>query len=260
MKKVLFLVAFILIFFTKSCKINYRDFIECGDFMYEIVTPKNDDNNESNDPFVRIMGLSEAGKEKEVIIVPQFIDGIEVKEIGSDVWGRVGEWKSENLKRVFISYLPKKMGEVFWSYCPNLEATIILVNEIPYENHIYTKTEKYITSYHCEIDNTSCMVPSEYREGSISCYYANVSYFYNYDEAPNCGYYWIDNYDYGNIISYIPENPIRGGYIFDGWYKESECINKWDFENDKLPIKIRDENNSTIYQETRLYAKWIKEE
>ena len=27
-----------------------------------------------------------------------------------------------------------------------------------------------------------------------------------------------------------------------------------------MPIKIRDENNRTIYQETRLYAKWIKEE
>ena len=259
MKKLLFIFSFVFIIFAKSCQINNYDFIESGDFMYEIVTPKNDEVD--REPFVRIMGLSETGKEKEVIIVPQFIDGMEVKEIGRKLYLTIeGDWESEKLKKVYIPFLPCKMWRVVYpDDCPNYETTLLIVNEIPYENS--TNVDVYITSYHYIVESAiGDSVPSDFRSGTPGCYFANVSYFYNYDEAPNCGYYWIDNYDYGNIISYIPENPIREGYIFDGWYKESECINKWDFENDKLPIKICDENNRTIYQETRLYAKWIKEE
>lgn len=58
---------------------------------------------------------------------------------------------------------------------------------------------------------------------------ANVSYFYNYDNAVNDGYYWIDDYDYGDKIEYIPKDPVRDGYVFSGWYKETECINRWNF-------------------------------
>ncbi len=94
-------------------------------------------------------------------------------------------------------------------------------------------------------------------------YPANVSYKWNYEEAPNSGYYWIDDY-YNEIISYIPTDPIREGYIFDGWYKEPECINKWDFDNDIVPGTewefITQSPHKTLveYQETILYAKWVE--
>ena len=51
---------------------------------------------------------------------------------------------------------------------------------------------------------------------------------------------------------------MREGYEFDGWYKESECINAWDYEADALPEVQIDEEGQEVYQETRLYAKWIK--
>ena len=94
---------------------------------------------------------------------------------------------------------------------------------------------------------------------------ANLSYMYNYNESPNNGYYFIDDYD-NELISYIPENPIRNGYIFKGWYKEAECINKWDFENDIIPEKKyinKVYSGGYIYKveykysETKLYAKWV---
>ena len=106
-------------------------------------------------------------------------------------------------------------------------------------------------------------------------YIANVSYLYNYEEAPSDGYYWVDNYD-SSLIEYIPPEPIREGYEFAGWYKEAECINKWDFSKDKTSDLYRryyepDENDSEEYKkeyyeyisthtyvETKLYAKWIK--
>ena len=175
MKKILFIISFVLIIFTKSCQIRNYDYIESGDFMYEIVTPKN--NEVDREPFVRIMGLSETGKEKEVIIVPQFIDGIEVKEIGRRFYITEGEWRSAKLKKVFIPFLPSKIYDVI-KYSPNLEATLLIVNEIPYENR--THEDVYITSYHYIVEGAiGDSVPSDFRSGTPGCYFANVSYFYN---------------------------------------------------------------------------------
>ena len=42
-----------------------------------------------------------------------------------------------------------------------------------------------------------------------------------------------------------PTAPTETGYVFDGWYKESECLNVWDFAND------------TVAAGTTLYAKWL---
>ncbi len=43
-----------------------------------------------------------------------------------------------------------------------------------------------------------------------------------------------------------PEIEIPEGWYFQGWYKEADCTNKWDFENDKLT------------GDTTLYAKWVQ--
>ena len=42
-----------------------------------------------------------------------------------------------------------------------------------------------------------------------------------------------------------PDDPKDTYFTFEGWYKESECINKWDFENDTMPANY-----------VTLYAKW----
>lgn len=87
---------------------------------------------------------------------------------------------------------------------------------------------------------------------------ANVAYMFNYAEAPNNNYFFINNFEYGGKIEDTPYEPLREGYTFGGWYKEAECINAWDFEEDTLPVEIKNEEGETVYQETKLYAKWIK--
>ena len=49
-----------------------------------------------------------------------------------------------------------------------------------------------------------------------------------------------------NDIIEEPEAPVEEGWQFEGWYKERECENKWDFSSDK------------VTQNTILYAKWTE--
>lgn len=50
----------------------------------------------------------------------------------------------------------------------------------------------------------------------------------------------ISNIPSGSSIT-EPASPIRTGYIFDGWYKEADCINAWNFNTDIVT------NNITLY-------------
>ena len=88
-------------------------------------------------------------------------------------------------------------------------------------------------------------VLTEYFRGSLLK--ANVSYYLNYAEN---NYYYIDYYENGEKILYIPPEPQRDGYSFGGWFKEADCVNQWNFDFDTL--QITDEE-----QEVKLYAKWI---
>lgn len=108
----------------------------------------------------------------------------------------------------------------------------------------------------------------------MRAYYKFIEDDYFVYATYNDGYYWVDNYD-NSLIEYIPPEPIREGYEFAGWYKEAECINKWDFSKDKTSDLYRryyepDEDDSEEYKkeyyeyisthtyvETKLYAKWI---
>ena len=204
---------------------------------------------------VSILGLTDKGREQEYLIVPEKIDGKDVVALSYNDYNekkieeKFGDKKysglrSDNLKKIFI--IPKiqvKNMDVF-QCAKNLYGVFYLSNEstvregVNHYNYYYTKENE---------------VPKFTRDGRI----ANVSYYYNYEQAPNDGYYWIDNYNYGEKIDYIPPIPERDGYAFDGWYKESDCINKWDFETDALPQAQVDDQGQEIYQETKLYAKWI---
>ena len=90
-----------------------------GDFLYDV--KKDDDNNK----YVRIMGLTDIGKEKEIIVVPEYINGIRVKKIGLD--GMVlnhGTWSSNTLKKVYINFSVELSSDVFGK-CENLESVIL---------------------------------------------------------------------------------------------------------------------------------------
>ena len=224
-------------------------------------------NKETNN--IQILGLTDKGKEQEYLVIPETIDGRIVKEIGcrfafsvNEIKEKYGnedyaQFKSDKLRKIFIT----SEVDIFRGWMVDK----IVENREPFEAIFYISNAKYpytpdvfffLTSMKGEKDMKYW---NKQLQDPYNCNYAaNVSYFYNYENAKNDGYYWIDNYAYGEKIEYIPENPTRDGYTFAGWYKESECINKWNFEVDKLPEEQFNEEEITIYQETILYVKWIE--
>ena len=87
---------------------------------------------------------------------------------------------------------------------------------------------------------------------------ANTSYHFNYEGAPNNGYFFIDDFARGGKIENTPYEPQREGYNFAGWYKESECEHVWDFAEDTLPAAEYYEQGNLIFTETKLFANWTK--
>ena len=205
-------------------------------FEYEIM-------GEKENRYIRIMELTELGKEQEYIIIPGEIEGIKVTQLGGAYY--YGAWESEKLKKVYVaSYDEIVAGANFFESCTVLEK-IILFFVPTVGGYQHAPAGKYSPNSQATIDSS--------RSGR-----ANVSFRYNYAGAPNDGFYWIDDLD-DELIGYIPLAPKREGYMFGGWYKEPACINAWNFAVDKIPAKVRDEEGNWLWdEETNLYAQWIE--
>ena len=255
--KYILLIVLSLIGLTGCGLINQKiNYLKSGDFEYmKVYVLSNGGRNETTGPAPRnsvvvsatITGLTESGKNKEIIIIPRKIDGLSVDQIGCGLhrWRKNYFISSEKLKRLYIPF-EVRICDATLLRCKNLQSVCMLSKKRYYPNE---ETYAFITSYYYH-HNTE----KHYNED-----YANVSFMYNYDTYIDDGYYWIDNYDYGSLIEYVPYDPVRPGYTFGGWYKEKECINKWDFAVDALPEEKLDENREVLYQETILYARWIEE-
>ena len=233
-----------------------------GDFLYRIVYTTEDGSITYRnpgyyyeEPYVVLCGLSEEGKQKEFVVVPRMIEGYEVKNLINphsfieDCW-----LNGENLKKI---YVPCKMDfdeSMITSASPEFEKFIMVSSE---SDHRLYGGKLYLTSYHKdETKNSTNYFDGCKYNGGVRCYFANVSFMYNYEGAENYGYYWIDDLDYGSLIEYIPDPPIREGYRFVAWYKDKECIFKWNFSVDRLNEIKYNSDGEVIYQELRLYAKW----
>lgn len=238
MKKIVLMISMCLMAMVlASCNYYHEEEFTHGDFIY--ATDK--------DGFNSIISLTEEAKEKEVLVIPDYLDGKPVRIGATSVMGTLsGNIISENVKKIFVLMSEERNTvSLRIESIPNLEK-VIQIGEHGFGVVGLTQNN---TSY-----KGMFWAPLSTDINNRQHFYANVIYDYNYDIEQD--YYWIDDYD-DELISYTPEEPAREGYSFDGWYKEKDGINKWDFANDKVLPKIYDEDGTYHYQETRLYAKWI---
>ncbi len=205
-----------------------------------------------------IVGLTELGMKQKELVYPSTIDKYTVYGIGyyysTGVYPIIaGEVKSENLQKFFMPTLQIeniKRAEVF-----NLTQGMVINWNSSYgdrNSYDYMYVSVQVFGYNLYVTKREYFFIS-----GDEFLIANVSYMYNYDNAPNNGYYWVDTYD-ESLITFTPPKPTREGYTFGGWYKEADCINEWDFETDITGKEIVIDRKMTYdkYDGIYLYAKW----
>lgn len=210
-----------------------------------------------------LVGMKGDLLDKEELVVPKTVKEIRVNAISSI------KYKSRYTNSIGNSYKAKKifLPENYYQFMTNenkehdfpiaekiifisIDGTYIGGFELRFSN-----IGKY--SYPECFSDSSIYVPKNSLEtylnrygeynSNTKFYAANVSYYYNYEDAPNDGYYWVDDLNLGDTIKTIPDNPSRAGYVFVGWYKERECVHEA-----VLSEIIKGE------EEIELFAKWIK--
>ena len=236
------------------------------DFQYHVL----DENVCScgiKEKHIGIIGLTELGKSKEILIVPKQIDGYIVEHLGyKKFMSSAGHIESQKLKRFYVSE-NQKFDNMYTFFDSKTEETPANTPaNINLEKIVIQYNDTSVQGYNGKVYNRKSYIlqhpdfhPSSAGYWRTEFSYTNVSYWLNFETEKN-GLFWVDDFDYGSLITYIPENPVRDGYIFYGWYKEPECINLWDFKTDILPQSQYNSNNEKIHIETKLYAKWVRNE
>lgn len=284
-KKVCSLILIAIVTFSiSSCKLfdvqSSYEFIEYGDYIYALSKPTY--NNKS---VTYLYGLTELGKQKKYLVLPSEYENKIVDYFGilcptfMPGYRFKDDFSSDILEKVYIDF-PLKGNDINNSPSENddkMAYTFVLwyiydyFGIRHYKNRIKDVVIGNNIFFEYFLDNSIEGI----NNSNTKSYIGNVSYIYNYDSAPNDGYYWVDNYD-NSLIEYIPPEPTRQGYKFDGWYKEEDCTNKWDFNSDKtsssymyyeVPNEISTDEykkfyseyiSTHMYVETKLYAKWVK--
>ena len=228
-----------------------------GYFRYQV-------DKETNEAM--LVGLTEEGEQQETIIIPSVIDGYKLTTIGYPVTVPPGktiqyeiDMKSDKLKELYIpssmdnshvydSDVYNPLSNINTVYCGGKEKSIFIHHTKRTKNFKVYVSYNHMSEYGDYYNSFASNSDVDYSHVTI----ANVVYYLNDDTEDS---YFVDDCDNEKIVN-IPTDPIRDGYKFMGWYKEKECINKWDFENDIVSKKQYDENNEYIFIETSLYAKW----
>lgn len=235
------------LFLLSSCSSKtYNDI-----FYYSI---KSDSSN-GGQKYIYISKLTKKGEALKTIYIPEYIDGFPVQKVGFNPIMGSNSFGSDNTERV---YLPKTVKSA--------KVKTSSTGKIIYLSSEANDDRKSFCNPYFEI--YANFNPTQ-AEVSLNTY-ANVVYFYNYDNSPNDGIYLLDDYD-NELILYPPQSfPVRSGYVFAGWYKEKECVNRWNFETNVVPPKQYVEfedvgSNGEPYTATnqvlvmtQLFAKWEK--
>ena len=255
MKKAICVVlAALMLGAFSGCAQPYYPEYESGYYRYAVKT----DEDGSKEAY--LIGFTKLGEQQTEMVYPEEIDGIPVWGFGYErklflAYELVGWYNTANVEKFFFPTTPK--GRLQGGIGPYLDfATTIYWNE-NFKRTDWYFTENMIYGYNAYVSEMRQYDDMSEGLNKDRHRIANVTYLYNYENSPNGGYYWVDDYDQ-SVITYIPPKPKREGYVFEGWYKEAECVTAWNFEEDKTGelIKIDYAEQYDSYEGICLYAKW----
>ena len=195
------------------------------------------------EPCALILELTDLGKEQEIIVIPEYLEGLPVRWIGRDLWPSI-RWgfESENLKKVYVPATVNYIQESAFSECTNLEEFVML--SVPINSDMPDLWSRggqatIILSNPLQENRLIAVLKPENITLPV-----NLIFHYNYTDAPNSGIHWFD-FITGSNLYVLPGDPIKEDSIFTGWYIDEECSTEWD---EVLPL-----SETEILE---LYAGW----
>ena len=102
-----------------------------------------------------------------------------------------------------------------------------------YGGTTYTAGQTFVIKNNVSLTAVWTPVPSVY----------TVTYSNNYTGGGTCA---TQNSIHSGATLSAPGDPVRGGFTFVGWYKDSACVTRWNFGAD------------TVTSDITLYAKWTE--
>ena len=202
---------------------------------------------------VTILELTEKGKEQEILVIPEEINGMKVDHIGGKLRDEKGyiqrmsdlRLQSEKVKKVYAKNTELVDHTSNFKSEQEIDFVIIAEREEDIKNMIgafYPNIRHYP---HLKYYGSILQDEEIWNDRKIE----KCNTFFHKNTQIEQEIYWLDMIKDGAIYQ-KPEDPKREGYTFDGWFHEENCVNEWNGEY-VLPEG---------QEELHLYAKWTKVE
>lgn len=184
--------------------------------------------------------LTDEGKKLSALYIPAYLNGKPVTKVGENNLSSYYYLESDNIEYLNFPYTIKEFKG--FTGVKKLKTLVICrVEPITIGEPIEFKFAKVPNIY---VPNGYAAAYNKAQGPSLTYSDANISFMFNYEDAPNKGFYSVD-YKESNETLTRPDDPIRENFIFGGWFEEESCSNQWDFSKPVESDKV-------------LYALWTK--
>lgn len=244
--KVLNLLMVLMVGFSLvSCGNGPKRFTS-GDFIYTTW--------ECEEGQVNIIGLSEEGQKKETLIFPAMIDGYVVYSIGVHFgFKMINDVVITNAQNIYIPAGYVQPMSIKYKLNEEITSLNVYVGESKaWRSNLYPSLTS-LPNIDLKVfvsEKFYNLVTKGYEENNVFEQKGNVVYYIDEETT-----FFVDDVN-ETKVNVVPPTPYKEGYTFDGWYKDLDYIEKWDFEKDVVPQKICDERGGDQFVETKIYAKW----
>ena len=263
MRKVLnVIILLFVVLIISSCRFNPDPFdtVVYGDFIYSKYTKGF--NGEEGD--ISIIGLSEEGKKKEVLVFPNYLDGHRVVAFGNELGLKPTDpIEITNAKKIYFCNLFMDT----WDFClthfeyDKSKRYELFIGGADYNNlDSLHDIFEYNATHYLDISLVKSYLFTTASPSLTSYLDLKISTITYYVED---GISYFVDYVINDKVSVIPPDPYIKGYKFDGWYEDLTYTKEWDFNTIINPISIEkyydEESEIEIeYEPVKVYAKWVK--
>lgn len=192
---------------------------------------------------VEICGLTQLGYEQSTLVIPAYLGGYPVTRFGGYREFMWDDINPENLtKIIFLSNNTYYSG--MNTYNGPYRILKVILSDFDINNisnrYMSGETQFYTHADLCDELNELIEIP----ETGAEVLPTNVSFMYNFNGAPNEGYFMLDHVEEGQKL-FCPYEPMRSGHSFIGWSLDPQSDTVVDISSVNV-----------LNEEIILYANW----